>query len=64
MHGDDLRLQRYLIRHRKTEDWGDPTTAGALSRWLLWNKKTLQTSIDDMNKRFRSKGYIFILRNK
>ena len=62
IHGDDIRKARYISRHQTREDWGDPTTAGALSRWLLWNKKTLQTSIDDMNKRFRSKGYLFILR--
>ena len=59
-HRDDVRQQRYIIRHRKNEDRGDPTTAGALSRWLLWNKKTLQSSIDDMNQRF--KNYRFILR--
>ena len=61
---DDVRQQRYIIRHRKNEDWEDPTTAGFYSRWLLWNRKTLQMSIDDMNKRFRPKGYLFILRNK
>jgi len=64
LHGDDVRQQRYIIRHREAEDWEDPTTAGALSRWILWNKKSLQASIDDMNKRFRPKGYLFILRNK
>ena len=60
IHKDDVRQRRYITRHRKNEDWGDPTTAGALSRWLLWNKKTLQSSIDDMNQRF--KNYRFILR--
>jgi hypothetical protein len=59
-HHDDLRQQRYIIRHRKAENWDDPTTPGALSRWLLWNKKSLQSSIDDMNQRF--KNYRFILR--
>ena len=60
IHKDDVRQRRYITRHRKNEDWGDPTTAGALSRWLLWNKKTLQSSVDDMNQRFRN--YRFILR--
>ena len=28
---------RYLKRHRRRENWNDPVTAGALSRWVLWN---------------------------
>ena len=60
IHKDDVRQQRYIIRHRTAERWDDPTTAGALSRWVLWNKKSLQASIDDMNQRF--KNYRFILK--
>jgi hypothetical protein len=47
------RKRLYLIRHRANENWNDPTTAGALSRWVLWNKPTLKASIDDFKKRFR-----------
>ena len=39
IHKDDVRQQRYIIRHRKNEHWDDPTTAGFYSRWVLWNKK-------------------------
>ena len=60
IHKDDVRQRLYIIRHRKAERWDDPTTPGALSRWLLWNKTTLQSSVDDMNQRFRN--YRFILR--
>jgi len=35
------RRLAYIRRHRKREDWRDPMTAGALSRWILWEKKTL-----------------------
>jgi hypothetical protein len=42
----------YLRRHRKNEDWEDPRTAGALSRWILWNKPTIEESIKDFKKRF------------
>ena len=62
IHHDDVRQQRYIIRHRKNEDWNDPYTAGFYSRWVLWNRKTLQTSIDDMNLRFKDKKYRFVLR--
>jgi hypothetical protein len=59
-HHDDVRQRLYIIRHRKNEDWQDPTTAGALSRWILWNKKSLQSSIDDMNHRFKNYRFIKI----
>ena len=51
-HKDEARKQRYLDRHRKRERWDAPTTAGALSRWILWNKPTRSASIKDYKKRF------------
>ena len=51
-HGDDARKDRYLKRHKKNEDWNNPQTAGALSRWILWNKKSLKSSIADFKKKF------------
>jgi len=54
-HKDEERKQRYLTRHRKRENWSDPTSAGALSRWILWNKKTRQSSISDFKSRFNLK---------
>ncbi len=53
MHGDPERKRRYLERHgRGHEDWNAPTTPGALSRWLLWNKPTLEESLEDFRHRF------------
>ena len=52
-HKDDERKKLYLARHEKNEDWSNPITPGALSRWVLWNKKTLKASIDDFKKRFK-----------
>ena len=52
-HHDLRRKKLYLIRHRKNEDWTDPVTPGALSRWILWNLPSLDDSIDDYVKRFR-----------
>ena len=43
----------YIRRHEKKENWNNPLTAGALSRYILWNKKTLSTSIRDFKKRFK-----------
>ena len=42
MHHDEERKRRYLMRHTSRERWNDPTTPGSLSRWILWNKPSLQ----------------------
>jgi len=51
-HKDEARKQRYLDRHKANENWNKPDTAGALSRWILWNKPTLRESIQDYKQRF------------
>ena len=52
---DDERKKRYLARHRKNENWSAPMTAGTLSRWILWNKKSKAASISDYKRRFNLK---------
>ena len=52
IHQDDERKERYIKRHAKRENWEDPLTSGFWSRWVLWSKKTIEESIDDINKRF------------
>tara|TARA_R110000868_G_scaffold112831_4_gene303424 strand:+ start:1001 stop:1309 length:309 start_codon:yes stop_codon:yes gene_type:complete len=54
-HKDEERRQLYLNRHRKRERWDKPTTAGSLSRWILWNKSSRSASISDYKKRFNLK---------
>jgi len=49
------RRRLYLSRHRLREKWGSPMTAGALSRWILWNKETRAASISDYKRRFNLK---------
>ncbi len=50
--GDEEQKKRYLARHSKNENWLKYDTAGALSRWILWNKKSRTASIADYKKRF------------
>ena len=38
--GDKERRVLYLIRHKKNENWNNPKSAGALSRWILWGDHT------------------------
>ena len=51
-HKDIERKKRYEARHKKREDWNNPLTAGALSKWILWNKTSLRESIKDFKRRF------------
>jgi len=47
------RKRRYIARHKARENWKDPTSAGALSRYILWNKPTIYASILDYKRRFK-----------
>jgi len=51
-HHDGLRRASYLARHRTNENWNDPKTAGALSRWLLWNTTSLENNLRLYRRRF------------
>ena len=51
-HKDEKKKSAYLARHKANENWNDPTSAGALSRYILWNKPTMRASIADFKKRF------------
>ena len=52
-HKDDKKKDAYIARHKVNENWNDPTSAGALARYILWNKKTLTESIADFKRKFK-----------
>ena len=56
-HHDNDRKQRYINRHKAREKWGKNgiKTAGFWSRWILWNKTSIKSSIRDTEKRFKIK---------
>ena len=56
-HHDILRRNRYIKRHLKDLKTGDPTRAGFLSMFVLWNKKSLQASISDYRRRLKNKNW-------
>ena len=53
-HKDPERKQRYLDRHKARENWNDPTTAGALSKHVLWNKNSLAERVRDMSRQIKN----------
>ena len=52
IHKDKDRLHKYIARHESSESWSDPFTAGFWSRWLLWNKPTIKSSMEDIKDKF------------
>ena len=55
--GDLQAKQSYIARHKERENWNDYMTAGSLSRWILWNKPSLNESIKDYMYRFKLGKY-------
>jgi len=53
---DKAQRKRYLDRHRKNENWSNPESAGALSRWILWgNSTSRQENIRSFKSKFNLK---------
>ena len=51
--GDKEQRSRYIERHgRGRENWSDPTSAGALSRYILWGEST---SMMENLRRYRNR---------
>lgn len=60
-HKNPDRMKSYLARHGGMgENWKDPMTAGALSRWILWGKPSLRESFNDYKKKFRLEGVMAV----
>jgi hypothetical protein len=47
------KKQSYIARHDVNENFNKPDSAGALSRWILWNKPSVDSSIKDFKKKFK-----------
>jgi hypothetical protein len=57
IHKDKERMNRYTNRHKSRENWTKTgiNTAGFWSKWILWNKPNLLSSIKDTEKKFNIK---------
>ena len=54
IHKDVSRRNNYINRHKKDLRTNDPTRAGYLSMYILWNKKTFKASLADYKKRLNT----------
>lgn len=53
-HGDKIKRENYIKRHAVNEDFSNPYSASALSRFLLWGDyKTLDENHQAFMKKFR-----------
>ena len=57
IHKDKERRDRYISRHAKDLKTNDPTRAGYLSMFILWNKTSLKSSIDDYKQRLKKNNW-------
>ncbi len=51
-HKDEERKERYIARHKVNQNWKDHETAGFYAKNILWNKPTIEASVQDTNKKF------------
>ena len=53
----DRKRRAYIARHgtlKSRENWSDLESPGALSRWILWEKRTLPSAIAAYRRRMTS----------
>jgi hypothetical protein len=53
-HGDEARKERYLKRHKPTEDWSKSgiETPGFWARHILWAEPSIEQSARKVRERF------------
>lgn len=54
IHKNKERREKYITRHKKDLRTGDPTRAGFLSMYILWNKPSFKSSLADYKKRLNT----------
>ena len=54
-HKDSKRKENYISRHAKNEDWSKSNiaSAGFMSRHVLWEKDTINKSIQNLNSKYK-----------
>ena len=50
---NDTLKYNYIARHKVNEDFTNYMSSGSLSRYILWEKKSLREAINNFKRRFR-----------
>jgi hypothetical protein len=58
IHKDDERKLRYIKRHQDRENWDDFNTAGAWSRFLLWEEPNIKDAYKKIKEKLLKKKLI------
>ena len=61
MHKNEKRKQNYISRHSK-EDHSKSNIASPafMSRWILWHLPTIESSIADLNKKYKDVKFKYV----
>ena len=51
-HKDEVRKKRYIVRHKKNEDFTDINSAPFWSRFYLWEKPTKKEAYENIKKKY------------
>ena len=49
----EIKKRSYIARHKVRENFSNYMSPGSLSRYILWGKPSLNSSISDYKKRFK-----------
>jgi hypothetical protein len=52
-HKNDTLKDAYIARHQVNENFEDFMSAGSLSRYILWEKKSLREAINNFKRKFK-----------
>lgn len=52
IHGNKTKKRSYIARHSVNEDWKNLDKAGTWSRYVLWNKESIASSLTNMARTF------------
>jgi hypothetical protein len=56
-HNNKRQKELYIEEYPNKDDWENPYTSGFWNRWLLWNEKSLDKSIESMNNTLKTYKY-------
>ena len=57
-HGDENRRENYIKRHGAQQDWRNIMTPGFMSRYVLWEEKSVKKAVEKLNKKYKHVDFV------